>query len=71
MPVDLAAALLVSQQDRTAGRRERVPIAPLQQRDDRRPEIDSLGRQAVLVADGTLLVGDLLDDAVLEQPLQA
>src|SRR5436305_384775 len=47
-----------------------VAIAPLQQRDDHRPEVDAFVGQPVLVALGTLLVATALEDALLDEPLQ-
>ena len=49
----------------------RIAVAPLHQRDDRRPEVQALLGQAVFVAGRALLVEPLLDDALLLQAGQA
>ena len=53
--VELAAAALVAQHHRRPVRR-RVLVAPLEQRDEDRPEVDALAREAVLEALRALLV---------------
>ena len=48
-----------------------VAVAPLHQRDERRPQVGALLGQAVLVALGALLVAALLEDALVNEAGQA
>src|SRR4051812_39863648 len=66
----LAAAVAVADDARRAARRGVVAVAPLHQRDDRRPEVEPLLAEAVLEALGALLVAVALDQALVDQPLE-
>jgi hypothetical protein len=69
--VDRAAAAAVLEHDRRAGRWAGVAVAPLHQRDDRRPQVKALVGEAVFVAPGMLLVEAPLEHALVEQARQA
>jgi hypothetical protein len=69
--VDRAAAAAVFEQHHRPGRQARVAVAPLHQRDDRRPQVQTLLGEAVFVARRTLLVDALLEHALLLQARQA
>ena len=71
MLAELAAAVLVSQHDRRPRRGGGVAVAPAQQLDDHRPEVEALRRQPVFVAWGALLVGDLFEDALADEAVEA
>src|SRR6266478_5093233 len=64
------AAAFVHEQDRRPPRID-VAVAELHQRDDHRPEVQALLGQAVLVPNWMLLVGDPVEDAVLDERVQA
>ena len=68
--VERAAAVLVGEHDRRAVGCV-VAVAELHQRDHHGPQVEALVGQAVLEALGALLVGDLGQDALLMQALQA
>ena len=69
--VDRAAAAAVLEQHRRPAGGRGVAVAPLHQRDDRRPQVQALLGQAVLVARRVLLVEAPLEHALLEQPREA
>ena len=69
--VQQAAAVAVAQHDWGTRGGGRVAIAPAQELDDHRPQVEALLGEAVLVALGALLVGDLPQDALRDEPLQA
>jgi hypothetical protein len=71
MLAELAAAALVAQHDRRSRRGRGVPIAPAQQLDDHRPQIEPLGRQPVFVAHRPLLVGDLFENPLGHEAIEA
>jgi hypothetical protein len=61
----------VADDARRPGGRRVVAVAPLHERDDRRPEVDALLAEAVLEALGALLVAPALEQALLGQALEA
>jgi hypothetical protein len=67
--VQLAAAARVAQHDRWAVGR-RVLVAPLQQRDEDRPEVDALARQPVLEALRALLVAHATQHVLVDKALK-
>src|SRR4051812_45030643 len=68
---DLAAALAVAHDARRALGRRVVAVAPLHQRDDRRPQVDALLAEAVLEALRALLVAMALEQSLVGQALEA
>ena len=69
--VDLAAALaLVDEDHRRAGVGE-VLVAPVHQGHQHRPEVEPLLGEEVLVAAGALAVGPALEDALVDEALEA
>src|SRR5580692_1517155 len=66
--VDGAAAGTVFEDDRRTATRGRVAVAPLHQRDHRRPQVQALLGEAVFVARRVLLIEALFEHALLEQP---
>ena len=65
-----AAALVADQHRRPVGLGE-VAVAPVQHRDHHRPEVEALLGEEVLVARRALLVGALLEDALVDQQREA
>jgi hypothetical protein len=68
--VDRATAATVLEHHRRPSLRGRVTVAPLHQRDDRRPQVEALLGQHVLVTQRPLLVGDPFEHPQLGQPPQ-
>ena len=67
---DGAAALLVDDQPPRALGVGGVAVAPVEQGDQGRPEVEALLGQEVLVAGRAFLVGAALEDLLVDQPLQ-
>ena len=67
---DPAAALLVDDQHRRALGGGGVAVAPGEQRDQRRPEVEPLLGEEVLVALRIALVGAPFEDVLVDQPLE-
>src|ERR1700677_3625989 len=68
---ELTAAALVAQHDRRPCGGDGVTVAPAKQLDDHGPQVEALRRQTVFVAQRALLVGDLFEDPLGHQPVQA
>src|SRR6516165_9962000 len=71
MPVDRAAAAAVLERDRRARRWRRVAVAPLHQRDHRRPQVEALLREAVFVARRALVIEASLEHALVGERREA
>src|SRR5271163_387903 len=71
MLAELAAAALVAQHDRRPRLGRGVAVAPAQQLDDHRPQVQALAGQPVFMADRPLLVGNLLEDPFGDEPVEA
>ena len=67
----LAAAAAVADDARPAAGCRVVAVAPVRQRDHDRPEVDALLGQVVLEALRALLIEAALEDAVVDESLQA
>jgi hypothetical protein len=68
---DRPTALLVDDQHRRPGGVGGVAIAPSEQGDEGRPEVEPLLGEEVLVAIRPALIGAALEDVLLDQSLQA
>src|SRR6185436_5509601 len=67
----LAAAVAVADDARLALGGCVVAVPPLHQRDDRRPQLDALLAEAVLEALGALLIALPLEQALVDEALEA
>lgn len=68
--VELATALPVLEGHRRAVGPDEMPVAPLHQSDDHRPQVEPLFGQAVLVARGMFLIGTAVDQLRCHEPLE-